>query len=99
MAGEDVLMVMQKDGSTVLPRARVAEAHLCVANVLAPGRYVIACGVIGHGTDVWDWIDDGPSIEVESSFGGAEAYDSRLGLVTVQADWRVRSLDAAREAG
>jgi len=91
IAGDDVLMVMQKDAAAVLPRAAAAEVSVRVNTVLQPGRYVIAFGVLGHGRDVWDWIDAGPSVEVESNFSGAGAYDSRPGLVTMRADWRVGS--------
>jgi lipopolysaccharide transport system ATP-binding protein len=103
IAGDDVLMVMQKDAAAVLPRATAAEVLLRINTVLQPGRYFTAFGVLGHGRDVLDWIDAGPSIEVEGNFSAAGPYDSRLGLVTMKADWRVRSpaegLAAPRDAG
>jgi ABC-type polysaccharide/polyol phosphate transport system ATPase subunit len=94
IAGDDVLMVMQKDAAATLPRATAAEVLLRVNTVLQPGRYFVAFGVLGHGRDVLDWVDAGPSIQVEGSFSGAGPYDSRLGLVTMKADWQVRSLEA-----
>jgi lipopolysaccharide transport system ATP-binding protein len=89
--GDDILMLMQKDANAVLPATTAAEVSLRVNTVLQPGHYVVAFGVLGHNGDILDWIDDGPSVKVEDSFIGAGPYDARLGLVTMKADWLVRS--------
>jgi ABC-type sulfate/molybdate transport systems ATPase subunit len=89
--GDDILMLMQRDTDAVLPSAIAAEVVLRVNTVLQPGQYVVTFGVLGHNGEILDWIDAGPSVKVEHSFSGAGPYDSRLGLVTMKADWQVVS--------
>lgn len=89
MLGDDVLMIMQKDSTERLPAARSAEMGLSTRNILAPGRYSISCGVLGHGREIWDWVDSAAFLEVAPGISGAGVYDSRLGLVTVKGEWRI----------
>jgi lipopolysaccharide transport system ATP-binding protein len=89
--GDDVLMLMQKDANARLPAATTAELSLRLNTVLQPGSYVLALGVLGENGEILDWIDAGPQLRVASSFDGAGPYDSRLGMLTMRADWQVRS--------
>lgn len=88
-AGDDVLMVMQKDSTAALPVAKRASVTASVSLNLTPGRYSVSCGILGHGRDVEDWIDDSFLIDVDPIFDDGQTFDGRLGLVTNTAHWRV----------
>jgi lipopolysaccharide transport system ATP-binding protein len=87
-AGDDVLMVMQKDDQTSLPAHRCVEVQASLLNMLMPGRYYATCGILGHSREVFDWIDDTFTVEVEDCFDTGTQFDGRLGLVAGRAHWR-----------
>jgi homopolymeric O-antigen transport system ATP-binding protein len=89
MTGDDVMMIMQKDSAERLPASSSIEVSLSTKNILSPGRYSIACGVFGHGKEIWDWVDNAGFLDVEADIKGLGSYDSRLGMVTVEAEWRI----------
>jgi lipopolysaccharide transport system ATP-binding protein len=86
-AGDDVMMVMQKDGATTLAAARQASVEVRTSICLAPGRYLVACGILSRD-GIADWIDDAFAIEVDPLFENGEPFDGRYGLATMTADWR-----------
>lgn len=94
--GEDVLMIMQKDTDCRIPRGERASVRMSATIDLVPGRYEVACGVLGGG-DIMDWIDGAFSIQVDGAFHDGSAFDFRLGMVTQRAKWTVGSHAAAQE--
>jgi lipopolysaccharide transport system ATP-binding protein len=87
-AGDDVLMVMQKDSGVALSSSQQAQVEAEVEIQLTPGRYGIACGVLSHGLDVSDWVDDAFGVDVEPMFATGDPFDSRYGLSTAKGAWR-----------
>jgi lipopolysaccharide transport system ATP-binding protein len=89
-AGDDVLMVMQKDSPAKFAPSTGASVTATVGMTMTPGRYSVSCGVLGHGgREMHDWIDDAFVVEVDSLFDDGGAFDARLGLVSQRAEWRV----------
>ena len=89
-AGDDVLMVMQKDSPIRFGATQRASISSAVTMNLTPGRYSVACGVIGHGgREINDWIDDAFLIDVDPLFEDGSPFDARLGLISSHAEWRL----------
>lgn len=94
--GEHVHISMQKDCNS---RIRITAKSKITATspiMIHPGKYTLSCGLLMHGREIVDWVEDAATIEVANVFEGGGAFDNRLGYSTLLSKWLVESNTESR---